>query len=78
MVMRTTGVTTVIALLVFPTGELIRKLICDYPSYLELYDAQCTKRALMQLTDNVGPDEPMHRLRLIRDFIACLQNALIL
>ena len=30
------------------------------------FDTQCTKRALMQLEDNAGPDQPAHKRMLIR------------
>ena len=42
------------------------------------YDAQCMKRALMQIKDNTGPDQPVHLHRLIRVFVARLQNQWIL
>ena len=38
------------------------------------YDAQRTKRALMQFAANRGPDQPAHSRRLIRAFVAHLQN----
>ena len=40
---------------------------------LVTYDAQNTKRDLMQFADNVGLDQPAHLRRLIRAFIAHLQ-----
>ena len=42
------------------------------------YDSQRTKRALMQFAGNAGPDQPAHSRRLIRAFVARLQNQWIL
>ena len=41
-------------------------------------DAQCMKRALINFADNAGPDQPAHMRRLIKAFIARLQNQWIL
>ena len=39
---------------------------------------QCKKRALMLYAGNEDPDQPAQLCRLIRAFIACLQNHWIL
>ena len=41
-------------------------------------DVLCMKMALMLFADNTGPDQPVHLHRLIRAFVACLQNQWIL
>ena len=45
---------------------------------VKLYDAEHTKKALMQFGDNAGPDQPAHLQRLIRAFIASIQNQWVL
>ena len=42
------------------------------------YDVQCTKRALMQFANNIGPDQPVYLHRLTRTFVISLQNQWIL
>ena len=42
------------------------------------YDVQCTKIALLQFADNVGPDQPAQMRRLIWAFIAHFWNQWIL
>ena len=39
---------------------------------------QRKKRALMHFADDTGPDQPAHERRLIRNFVARLQNRWIL
>ena len=45
---------------------------------LNIYDAQNTKRALMQSADKAGPDPPAHSRKLIWAIVACLHNQWIL
>ena len=40
------------------------------------YNEQHMKKSLMQFADNVGPDQPAHKRRLIRTFIVRLQNSM--
>ena len=42
------------------------------------YNAEHTKKALMQFGDNAGPDQPAHLQRLVRAFIASIQNQWVL
>ena len=49
--------------------------------FLLSFDAQCTKRALMQIVDSIGPDQHAHSCSLIQAFYDCqyiLQYPLIL
>ena len=43
-----------------------------------IYDAKRTKRALVLISDNAGPDQSPHSRRLIWAFVSRLQNQWIL
>ena len=38
--------------------------VIDWTLLAEIFDAQRTKRALMQFADNAGPDQPVNFARL--------------